>query len=590
MLPSTAGYNDGQGASSELELLQIVYDQINKGRPVMLRVYGSKKSDGTYNNHFVVAIGYKASANRSSLSTSDILILDPANSKITSSAGSSETYTYLSSRTIYGNRYWTAKSGGVSVLNADTSSTTTTTTYFSCNVIISCVDGQTVNLYASPGDSTRITYFNKGQTVTSTYGASLSDGSTWYRVYASHNGVSTEFWLKYESSKMSVANRTYTVYFDANGGSVSTDSKTVTYDSTYGTLPTPTRSGYTFDGWYTSASGGTKITSSTTVSLTANQTLYAHWTEPVITMDSAFVDVSDGTAAITIPVTISNNIGFAAMNLEISVPDGCTVKSVSTVNGSTSSICNGNFWTTQSTSSGVEFIATTASDITEGGVLFWVTLDVSAFVKSGEYKLEVICNEFYSANDLSKNLAANITTTDGVLNVTNNTFNSDSIEGTCGDNLTWNLTSSGKLTISGTGAMLDYATSSSTPWYSFRDLIKSVVIEDGVTSIGKMAFAWCSSLTSITIPNSVVSIGSDAFNSCSNLTSVTIPDSVTTISSGAFIRCSKLKSIAIPDSVTSISNSVFYGCSSLTSMTIPDSVTSIGDSAFNGCSSLTSYC
>jgi uncharacterized repeat protein (TIGR02543 family) len=55
-------------------------------------------------------------------------------------------------------------------------------------------------------------------------------------------------------------------------------SKTVTYASTYGTLPTPTRSGYTFDGWYTAESGGTKIESTTTVSITSNQILYGHWT------------------------------------------------------------------------------------------------------------------------------------------------------------------------------------------------------------------------------------------------------------------------------------------------------------------------
>ncbi|MBQ8399986.1 MAG: InlB B-repeat-containing protein [Clostridia bacterium] len=68
-----------------------------------------------------------------------------------------------------------------------------------------------------------------------------------------------------------------TVTFDANGGSVSTASKTVTYSSTYGTLPTPTRTGYTFKGWYTATSGGTKITASSTVSITSAQTLYAQW-------------------------------------------------------------------------------------------------------------------------------------------------------------------------------------------------------------------------------------------------------------------------------------------------------------------------
>ncbi len=72
-------------------------------------------------------------------------------------------------------------------------------------------------------------------------------------------------------------NEKYTVTFNANGGSVSITSKTVTNGSTYGDLPTPTRSGYGFDGWYTSAENGTNITSSTTVNLTADQTLYAHW-------------------------------------------------------------------------------------------------------------------------------------------------------------------------------------------------------------------------------------------------------------------------------------------------------------------------
>lgn len=71
----------------------------------------------------------------------------------------------------------------------------------------------------------------------------------------------------------------YTVTFNPNGGTVSTTSKTVTYDSTYGTLPTPDApAGYTFDGWYTAASGGTKVTSSTKYTTAGNSTLYAHWT------------------------------------------------------------------------------------------------------------------------------------------------------------------------------------------------------------------------------------------------------------------------------------------------------------------------
>jgi uncharacterized repeat protein (TIGR02543 family) len=67
----------------------------------------------------------------------------------------------------------------------------------------------------------------------------------------------------------------YTVSFDANGGSVGTASKAVTYNALYGVLPTPARSGYTFQGWYTS--GGTQVTATATMAATSDHTLYAQW-------------------------------------------------------------------------------------------------------------------------------------------------------------------------------------------------------------------------------------------------------------------------------------------------------------------------
>ncbi|MDE6589002.1 MAG: InlB B-repeat-containing protein [Oscillospiraceae bacterium] len=82
--------------------------------------------------------------------------------------------------------------------------------------------------------------------------------------------------------------QTYTVTFNANSGSVDTSSKMVTAGESYGTLPTPVRSGYTFDGWYTSSSGGSRVTSSTTVTQTQNHTLYAHWIRDVETCTVTF--------------------------------------------------------------------------------------------------------------------------------------------------------------------------------------------------------------------------------------------------------------------------------------------------------------
>ena len=153
----------------------------------------------------------------------------------------------------------------------------------------------------------------------------------------------------------------------------------------------------------------------------------------------------------------------------------------------------------------------------------------------------------------------------------------------CGENLIGTLTYNGVLTISGTGDMYNYNFAYST----YAEIIKNVIVMDGVTSIGAGAFRGCSSLTSITIPNSVTSIGDYAFNECSSLTSIIIPNSVTSIGDYAFTGCSSLASLSIGNSVTSIGYGAFRGCSSLTSITIPNSVTSIGDDAFSWCSSLT---
>ena len=164
--------------------------------------------------------------------------------------------------------------------------------------------------------------------------------------------------------------------------------------------------------------------------------------------------------------------------------------------------------------------------------------------------------------------------------------------GTCGaegdgSNLTWMLDSKGALTIRGTGEMAHYGKNYRdaclrAPWPTD---IKTVTIENGVTSIGGYAFYSCEELAAITIPDSVTSIGTYAFYSCDSLTAITIPDGVTRISEGAF-SCWNLTDIVIPKSVTSIGVSAFYDCRKLTAIIIPGNVTSIGKRAFSGCDAL----
>ena len=108
-------------------------------------------------------------------------------------------------------------------------------------------------------------------------------------------------------------------------------------------------------------------------------------------------------------------------------------------------------------------------------------------------------------------------------------------------------------------------------------------IRKGTKIICDMAFHCCSSLRSVVIPDGVTSIGEYAFYDCSSLTNIAIPDGVTRIGKCAFCDCSSLNSVVIPDGVTSIGESAFNGCESLTDIVIPNSVTSIGDGAFWRC-------
>ena len=109
----------------------------------------------------------------------------------------------------------------------------------------------------------------------------------------------------------------YTVNFNANGGVVDTESTTVTYDSTYGALPIPTRTGHSFVGWFTAAEDGVRVSENTSVEITAEQTLYAHWvkTDYNVTVGenangSVYIIPQVTTMDNTVSVTITPDTGW----------------------------------------------------------------------------------------------------------------------------------------------------------------------------------------------------------------------------------------------------------------------------------------
>ena len=224
-----------------------------------------------------------------------------------------------------------------------------------------------------------------------------------------------------------------------------------------------------------------------------------------------------------------------------------------------------------------------------------------------------------------------------------NSFMTAATSGDFGENncLHWNVSITGKLTISGTGAMpdFDFPHGNLAPWWNYDALgvitkigIKSVDIKDGVTNVGDYALfllpdatqitlpdsvtrigrygiAMCSKLTgmsipkgvteigdfglagdgltAITLPDGLQSLGRGAFDTCTSLTNTTLPAAITAVPGKCFANCTKLLNVKYAGTVTAIGERVFEGCKSLTAAPIPETVTELGASAFTGCIALT---
>ena len=178
--------------------------------------------------------------------------------------------------------------------------------------------------------------------------------------------------------------------------------------------------------------------------------------------------------------------------------------------------------------------------------------------------------------------------------------------GSCGEKVKWELYDEGVLKISGSGKMTNYGDVKEVPWNAYQSDITSVVVEEGVESVGDRAFYFFDNLSEVSLSESVVYIGEYSFSRCYDLTSISIPDGVASIGKGAFedsyklkkvgfgrgikiigdyafASCAALKTANLSSSVIEIGEKAFFDCVALESVSLPDNLEIIGNSAFESC-------
>ena len=153
---------------------------------------------------------------------------------------------------------------------------------------------------------------------------------------------------------------------------------------------------------------------------------------------------------------------------------------------------------------------------------------------------------------------------DNICNVCGYERDVEILSGTCGDNATWYYNKSdATLTVSGIGAMQDLYATNTAPWQKYCGSIKSIIISDGITSIGNRMFYGCTNLKSVSFGKDITKIGVQAFYGCSALSSISIPENVVEIDSEAFSECSTLCNISLSENIIRIgqcafSNTAYY--------------------------------
>lgn len=362
----------------------------------------------------------------------------------------------------------------------------------------------------------------------------------------------------------------YKLTFDANGGTVSPDSKTVTFDSAIGELPIPVREGYTFKGWYTAKGNGEIVTSQTKYVTACDSTYYADWTE---TGYKLTFDANGGTVT-----PDSKTVTFTKEYGELPTP----VREGYTFEG----------WYTKK-SDEVEVTAQTMCD------------DIG----------DKYCYAVWKANNYSLTFDAN----GGIVTPDSKTVTFEAAIGELPIPVREGYTFEGWYVkdLDGVASSVTpetvYAMASDATYYaewkalppktiSYKPasgakgnvVIPETVEVDGVsyavTAIDKNAFRNNKKITSITIKANITKIGDGAFYGCTNLKKVTFSkkSSVESIGKQAFYGCGKLTSVnfSSDSKITSLGDQAFAKCTSLTKITVPKSVKTIGKKCFSGCKNL----
>ncbi len=418
-------------------------------------------------------------------------------------------------------------------------------------------------------------------------------------------------WAKWEP-------KTFTITLDSNGGAETYEALGVAYDAAY-TLPTPTRVGYIFSGWY---SGKTLYTNGIWTS-TSNLRLTAKWTarsDIAYTVNHYLENLEDDGYILDKTEYFTGTAG-ASVRPATEIYEGFVTPGTQTVTIAADGTTVIDYY--------YKRIFFTVSLIENGGDAMadvdwkcdaWTPATIptptrEGYTFGGWYTDETLTNEqsneFYPEADMTlyaywaeENKPSDFTYTGGTIQKYTGSGTEVCIPAYIGGV---------PVTVIGANA------------FHQKSTLTSVIIPESVKSIDDWAFGYCSKLTSVNIPAGVTSIGDWAFYFCDALTSVyitdiaawcsinfedddanplyyahnlylngvlvtdlVIPTDVTSIGDYAFCNCTSLTGITLPTGLTSIGSAAFAGCSKLAdTLTVPAGVTNIDSNTFSGCSGLT---